>query len=106
LGQGLQMDFISQIHSDWFYHSDQKLIQAGCLWLMPVILATWEAENGRIKVRGQSRQTVCKTPHLQNNQSKMHGAVTQVVDRVPSLQAQSPEFKPQSNNNNKKPHLI
>jgi hypothetical protein len=38
--------------------------------LMPVILAAWEAEI-RIKVRGQPRKKVFKTPHLQNDQSKM-----------------------------------
>jgi hypothetical protein len=29
---------------------------------MPVILATWEAESGRIAVGGQSRQKVHETP--------------------------------------------
>jgi hypothetical protein len=32
-----------------------------CRWLKPVILATWEAEFRRIKVGGQTRQTVHKT---------------------------------------------
>jgi hypothetical protein len=31
-------------------------------WLTPVIPATWEAEMGRIEVRGQPGQTVLKTP--------------------------------------------
>jgi hypothetical protein len=34
---------------------------AGCWWLIPVILATWEAEIRRIMVRGQPRQIVLKT---------------------------------------------
>jgi hypothetical protein len=36
-------------------------VRAGCLWLMPVILATWEAEIRRIEVRGQLGQIVCET---------------------------------------------
>jgi hypothetical protein len=35
--------------------------QLGVGWLTPVILATWEAEIGRIKIQGQSRQIVLET---------------------------------------------
>jgi hypothetical protein len=41
---------------------------AGCQWLMPVLLPTWEAEMERIAVRGKPRQKVCEIPQLQNNQ--------------------------------------
>jgi hypothetical protein len=36
-------------------------MSAGHKWLTPVIIATWEVEIGRIKVRGQSKQKVLKT---------------------------------------------
>jgi hypothetical protein len=42
-----------------------KKILAGCQWLEPVTLATWEAEIGRITTQGQPRQIVHETP-LQN----------------------------------------
>jgi hypothetical protein len=38
--------------------------QTGCQWLVPVILATQEAEI-RIEVQSQPRQTVCKRHYLE-----------------------------------------
>jgi hypothetical protein len=40
---------------------------------MPIILAIWKAEIGRMEVRGQPGQIVCETcpRNLQNTQSKM-----------------------------------
>jgi hypothetical protein len=40
-------------------------------WLTPVILATWEAENGRGSWFKASLGKQFARPHLQNNQSKM-----------------------------------
>jgi hypothetical protein len=39
-------------------------------WLIPIILATWEAEIGRIVVWGQLGKQFTRS-HLQINQSKM-----------------------------------
>jgi hypothetical protein len=38
------------------------LLEAGHLWLMSVILVTWEAEIWRIEVPGQPEQIVLETP--------------------------------------------
>jgi hypothetical protein len=74
------------------------------LWLMPVTLATWEAEIRKIVVSGQPRQIVRETPilkkkkrererlHLQNYQSKMAWRCG-TSSKAPALQ--SPEFRPQ-----------
>jgi hypothetical protein len=35
---------------------------AGCWWLTPVILATWEGEIRRMEVSDQSGKKVCETP--------------------------------------------
>jgi hypothetical protein len=66
---------------------------------MPVILATWEAEIGRIAVSGQSRQIVHETLHLQNSQSKMDWRCGS-SGRVPALQCL--QFKLQSHQKKKK----
>jgi hypothetical protein len=39
----------------------QKLFPAEYWWLMPVILATWEAKIGRIEVRGKLGHIVLET---------------------------------------------
>jgi hypothetical protein len=45
-------------------------------WLMPVILAEWKAEIGRISVGVQPRQTVLQNNISKNNQAKWTGGMT------------------------------
>jgi hypothetical protein len=59
-------------------------IWAGCWWLMPVILATHDAEIRRIAVRSQPRQLVCETLSQKTLHKNRDGEV-----------AQGPELKPQ-----------
>jgi hypothetical protein len=39
----------------------QKIEQARCQWLMPIILPIWKAENRRIAVQGQPGQVLVET---------------------------------------------
>jgi hypothetical protein len=48
---------------------------AGCWWLTPIILATWEAKIRRNMVQGQSRQIVQETPSLKIIRAKGTGDV-------------------------------
>jgi hypothetical protein len=56
------------------------------LWLMPIILATQEAESWRIEVQSQSGQIVCETLSGKRPSQKRAGRVAQ---------GEGPEFKPQ-----------
>jgi hypothetical protein len=58
---------------------------ARCWWLMPVMLATLEAEIGMIEVPGQSEKTVLYN-QLQNNEGKMDWSCGS-SSRVPALEA-------------------
>jgi hypothetical protein len=48
--------------------------------LMPIILATWKAEIVRIKVEGQPRQTVHKTPISKITTAKWTGDMAQMLE--------------------------
>jgi hypothetical protein len=54
----LSVKYKLSIESHYFRNNEGKHIRikphkkAGCWWLIPVILATWKAEIGRITVQG------------------------------------------------------
>jgi hypothetical protein len=62
--------------------------------LTPVILATWEAEIRRIKVRGQLKQNSVHNPIYKITRAKWAGGVAQVVECL--LCKNEANFKPQS----------
>jgi hypothetical protein len=49
---------------------------------MPAILATWEAEIGRVMVQGQSGQTVQKTPISKITRAKWTKGVAEVIESL------------------------
>jgi hypothetical protein len=48
------------VNPDWC--DIKKVFCTRCWWLLPAILATWEAEIRRIAVQGQPRKMAHKTP--------------------------------------------
>jgi hypothetical protein len=49
---------------------------------MPIILATWEAEIGKIVVQVQPRKIVHETPISKITRAKWTGGVAQVVEHL------------------------
>jgi hypothetical protein len=85
-------------------NNQKNLRQAGCQWFAHAILATSKAEIERIKVQGQSAQTVQETPISKKNQSKMDWRCGS-SRRMPALQEESLEFKYQSHKKERDYHL-
>jgi hypothetical protein len=76
----------------------RKLDLVGYQWLMPII--TWETEIRRIEAWGQHRQTFLWDLNSKTTRAKWTRVGSS--SRVPALQSQSPEFKPQSHKKKKK----
>jgi hypothetical protein len=66
---------------------------------MPIILAAWKAEIGRIEVQGQPGQTVGETPIFKETRAKWTGGVAQVVEHFASMK---PWVQPQSHKKQEK----
>jgi hypothetical protein len=64
----------------------KKTSKARHRWLTSIILATQEAEIGRIEVQSQPEQTVCETLSRKNPSQKRAGGLAQDI---------GPGFKPQ-----------
>jgi hypothetical protein len=92
--------FLAKV-SNMHYRIIKKYSFTGCQWLMHAILATWEAEIGRIAVQGQPKQIVRKTPISKITTAKWTGSVIQAVEHL-LCKARSPEFKLQSHQKKKK----
>jgi hypothetical protein len=72
---------------------------------MPVILLTWEAEIGRIKIQGQQRQIVLVMPISKITRAKWTGGVTQAVEHL-LCQHEALNSNPSPTKNNHKTTLI
>jgi hypothetical protein len=68
----------------------KRKLEAGHQWLMPVILATQEAEIRRIMAQCQPRQIICQTVFQKKPITKWTGGVTQVVVYLPGLASVRP----------------
>jgi hypothetical protein len=65
----------------------KRLLQTGHWWLMPVVLATQEAEIRRLAVQSQPRKIVCKTPSQKSTGGVAQGASAKKKKKERFLQA-------------------
>jgi hypothetical protein len=94
-----------QIKREWKGIQAPKMgQQAGCRWLMPVIIVAQEAELRKISVRSQPKPYNSGNPISKNRSQKRAGRIAQAL-RVQALQAQVPKINPgtitKKNSNNK-----
>jgi hypothetical protein len=73
VAQGEGPEFKSQ------YWGKKAFEAAGCWWLMPLILVTWETEVRKISIQGQPRHIVWKTPISKITRAKWTRGVAQMV---------------------------
>jgi hypothetical protein len=87
------------------YHKKKpKTLWGQSQWLVPLILATWEAKIGRIEFWGQPGQTVHDSSISKITRAKWIGGVTQAVECL-LCKWEDPEFKLQYHKKKKKTTL-
>jgi hypothetical protein len=67
---------------DWSYGvlAQEFISRTRCWWLMPVILATWEAKIGRIEVWGRAKANSSQDPISKITRVKWTGGITQAIE--------------------------
>jgi hypothetical protein len=90
----LDLNVISSMKFLESYQLDNR-----CWWLRPIMLATWEAQNRRIKVLSQPRQKVHEILSQKQNKTKNPSQKNKAGGVA---QDEGPEFKPQYHQKRKK----
>jgi hypothetical protein len=90
VAQGVGPEFKAQhyTHTHTHTHTQKQAKQLYPSWLLPVILATWEAEIRRITVEGQLRETAQENSSPKQRERKGIGDMAcGSSDGAPALQA-------------------
>jgi hypothetical protein len=78
--KGGRLGFTNSVREHQKARAFQKVSCARHRWLKPTILATWEAEAGRITILSQPGQIVHETPISKITRAKLTGGVAQEVE--------------------------